>query len=420
MVLAQNTKVGAFSQTRLVHAGTDTKSLKICLISEPLHAGVGRHVVDQALALAARKHEVHVLYSDRRLDEKLLAALLSHPAIHAHAIPMPRGICPDDITSFRRIKAYVEAHGPFDIVHGESSKGGGYARLLKMFGCAKTVFYSPHAFVTLSPVVPKIKKIFYHAIEVLFAQITDTIICTSNSEHDHARKLGIPESKLSVILNGSDPVAAPERWDTRTTLGIAPDKIVAGFAGRMEDQKAPNRLIDAALLLLPKLPKLHLLMVGDGPKREYLEARIRDAGFADRVTWLGAVDARRYMPAMDIFVLPSQYEGFPYVLLEALHASLPIISTPVGGAPESVMPGVSGFIVPHGQKKEMAAAIERLVLDADLRQAMARASKERAAKFSVARMVSLTERLYLEVSGHLASREAPALASPAMEAAATR
>jgi glycosyltransferase involved in cell wall biosynthesis len=377
--------------------------------------------MDMALALAARKHEVHVLYSDRRLDEKFLAAISSHPGIHCQAIPMPRRICPADIGAFRQIKAYVEAHGPFDIVHGESSKGGGYARLLKIFGCTKTVFYSPHAFVTLSPVVPKIKKLLYHFIEVMFAQITDSIICTSNSEHDHARKLGIHENKLNVILNGSDPIEAPDRWESRAALGIAPDKIVAGFAGRMEDQKAPNRLIDAALLLLPKIPELHLLMIGEGPKKEYLEARVKKAGLTDRVIWLGAVDARRYMPAMDIFVLPSQYEGFPYVLLEAMHAGLPIVSTPVGGALESIVPGVSGIIVPHGQKKEMVAAIERLVTDAGLRQAMARASLDRAAKFSIAKMVASTERLYMERSGHLhASRETRTLAKPAFEAAATR
>lgn len=377
--------------------------------------------MDMALALAARKHEVHVLYSDRRLDQRFLDAISSHPGIHCHAIPMPRGICPADITAFRQIKAYVEAHGPFDIVHGESSKGGGYARLLKLFGCAKTVFYSPHAFVTLSPVVPKIRKLLYHAIEVLFAQITDSIICVSHSEHDHARRLGIHENKLDVIFNGSDPVQAPDRWESRSAIGIASDKIVVGFAGRMEDQKAPNRLIDAALLLLPRLPELHILMIGEGPKKEYLEARLRQAGLADRVTWLGAVDARRYMPAMDIFALPSQYEGFPYVLLEAMHAGLPIVSTPVGGALESIVPGVSGIIVPHGQKKEMVAAIERLATDAGLRQAMARASLDRAAKFSINRMVVSVERLYMERSGHLhSSRETRALAKPALEAAATR
>ena len=416
---------GLFSQNRgdtAYHAEAAAKPLKICLISETLVAGVGRHLVDMALALAARKHEVHVLYSDRRMDEKFVAAFQSHPTVKCHAISMPRGICPSDIRAFRQIKTYVTAHGPFDIVHGESSKGGGYARLLKVFGGAKTVIYSPHAFVTLSPVVPRLKKVVYHAIEILLAQITDAIICTSNAERDHARTLGIPKNRLSVIFNGSDAVKTCDRSTIRNALGIAPEKVVAGFAGRMEDQKAPNRLVDAALLLLPRMTNLHLLMIGDGPKREYLQTRMLQAGLADRATWLGAADARQYMPAMDIFTLPSQYEGFPYVLLEALHAGLPIISTPVGGALESVVPGINGMIVPHDHKKEMAAALERLTGDHDLRQAMARASLERAAKFSIPRMVSATEHLYLESSGQLASAaERSPVANPSLEeAAATR
>jgi glycosyltransferase involved in cell wall biosynthesis len=395
-------------------------ALKICIISETFHAGVGRHIVDVARALAAKNHEVHVLYSDRRLDRNFLAEIQSQPGIRCHAIPMPRGICPADIKAFRQIKAYVKAHGPFDIVHGESSKGGGYARLLKLFG-AKTVIYSPHAFVTLSPVVPRLKKFVYHAIEVVLAQLTSRVICTSYSEEEHARWLGISQNKLAMIFNGSDPVETPDRSQIRAGLGITPEQIVVGYAGRMEDQKAPNRLIDAALLLLPKMPNLHLLMIGDGPKREYLEVRMRKAGLADRVSWTGAVDARQYMPAMDIFALPSRYEGFPYVLLEALNAGLPVVSTPVGGALESVVPGVNGMIVPHDDPREMAGALQRLTLDANLRRAMARASKERAAKFSIPRMVSALEHLYFESSGRtvsdLGNETARALASRNLEAA---
>jgi glycosyltransferase involved in cell wall biosynthesis len=390
-------------------------TLKICLITETLHAGVGRHIMDSALALAAKNHDVHVLYSDRRMDKDFLAAIQSHSGIHPVAISMPRGICPADVMAFSRINAYVKAHGPFDVIHGESSKGGGYARLLKLFG-AKTVIYSPHAFVTLSPVVPRFKKLMYHAIELMLAQLTSRVICSSYSERDHARRLGIPKNKLAVIFNGSDPVETPGRSHIRAALGITPGTIVVGYAGRMEDQKAPNRLIDAAMSLLPKIPQLHLLMVGDGPKREYLEARMKNAGVADRATWLGAVDARQYMPAMDIFALPSRYEGFPYVLLEAFHAGLPVVSTPVGGALESVVPGVNGVIVPHDNPEEMAAALQRLALDAGLRQAMSRASRERATKFSVPRMISAIEHLYFESSGRLVGETAGPLAGRSLEA----
>jgi glycosyltransferase involved in cell wall biosynthesis len=97
---------------------------------------------------------------------------------------------------------------------------------------------------------------------------------------------------------------------------------------------------------------------------------------------------------MDIFALPSLYEGFAYVLIEALHAGLPIISTPVGGSQESIVPGENGLIVPHGSPALMAAAVRQLVSDPELRRAMARASAMRASRFSIAGMVDTIESLY--------------------------
>ncbi len=155
--------------------------LKICLILEPLHAGVGRHVVDAACALSLRGHEVHILYSPARLNPRYLDELGRHPTIRCHSIPMARGICWADISAFRQVRDYVKANGPFDIVHGESSKGGGYARLLKLFG-AKTVIYTPHAFVTLCPQTPLVKRLVFQAIELTLSRLTDAVVCSSQVE----------------------------------------------------------------------------------------------------------------------------------------------------------------------------------------------------------------------------------------------
>jgi len=388
-----------------------TGPLKICLISETLLAGVGRHIVDAASALSARGHEVHLLYSPVRMDPQFLSAIKRLPTIRCHPIPMPHGLCVADILTFLQIKEYMRLNGPFDIVHGQSSKGGGYARLLKLFGAA-SVMYSPHAFVTLSPVVSFLKRLIYQGIEVVLSQLTDTIVCTSHVEQEHARRLGISPSKLTVIVNGSADVSGPDRQTVRATLGLAPEHVVIGFVGRMEDQKAPQRLVEAAMRILPDLPQLRLLMIGDGPKRAFLESRLKDVGLADRALWLGAVDARQYMPAMDIFALPSLYEGFAYVLLEALCTGLPIVSTPVGGTYESILPGVNGIIVPHDSPHEMAAALHRLVTDADLRSSMAQASSKRAAQFSIPRMVDAIETLYFNaLSAHPQVAEAAPMAS---------
>lgn len=115
--------------------------LRICLILEPLHAGVGRHTVDLAIALADRGHEIHVVYSPVRLDPDFLRALMAYPSIRCHAVEMMPGLSLKDIRAFWQVRRYVRRYGPFDIIHGESSKGGGFARLLKLLG-ARRVLYS--------------------------------------------------------------------------------------------------------------------------------------------------------------------------------------------------------------------------------------------------------------------------------------
>jgi len=137
------------------------------------------------------------------------------------------------------------------------------------------------------------------------------------------------------------------------------------------------------------------------------------------VTWLGAVDAVQYMPAMDILAMPSLYEGFAYVLVEALHAGLPVVATPVGGVSEGITPGLNGIIVPHHPIEPLVAALRQLGLDADLRRRMGEASRERAAQFSVSRMIDSLERLYYQVSEGQARPAKSALAEFAGPAADT-
>jgi len=368
--------------------------LKICFIAETFHAGVGRHIADAMTELSGRGHEIHLLYSPIRYEQQFLDRVRRLPAVYCAAIEMPRAIGSGDLRAFRAVRRYVSANGPFDVIHGHSSKGGGYARLLKVFGAARKVVYSPHAFITLSPAVKSPKLEMYRGLERGLALLTDNVICTSNAERAHALGLGIGRDRLAVVLNGGSPYQAPARAVTRGGLGFSDSDVVVGFAGRMEDQKAPERLIAAARQLLPQMPNLKFLMIGDGPKRPALVHEMESAGFGPHIVWPGAVNARSLMPAMDIFVLPSRYEGFAYVLIEALYAGLPIVSTPVGGADESVVAGRNGFITPHGDADAMASVIRQLVNDAALRMKMAEASRQHADRFTVHAMVDALEAVY--------------------------
>ncbi len=372
--------------------------------------------MDAVSTLSERGHEIHLLYSPIRIDPDFLGTLMKRPNVVCRAIPMQRAIGWNDVAAFKSIAAYVRKKGPFDVVHGHSAKGGGYARLLKLVG-RQPVLYSPHAFITSSPLLGPRKRAMYRFIEAVLAKLTDRVICCSSTEQEHALQLGFARDRLNVIANGSAPFEAPAREAIRAELGLLPHQVVVGFIGRMEDQKAPERLIAVARQLLPEMPQLVFLMIGDGPKRAALESELFQAGLSDRVLWLGAVDARRYLPAMDIFALCSLYEGFAYVMLEALFAGLPIVSTPVGGAREGIADGVNGILVPQGALGEMAASIRSLATDTILRRSMAAESRRRAEQFTIPRMVDALERLYFEASERaMAPRLARSIAASDMPA----
>ena len=137
-------------------------------------------------------------------------------------------------------------------------------------------------------------------------------------------------------------------------------------------------------------------MVGEGPAGAALRAQAERLHLGDRVVFAGLRrDVERLLPLMDVFVLPSQYEGFGIALIEAMAAGLPVIGTDVGGVPEIITHQQTGLLVPPGDAQALATAIERFLLDGALAQAMAKAGqRDVCSRFSLDRAVSQHETLY--------------------------
>ncbi len=134
--------------------------------------------------------------------------------------------------------------------------------------------------------------------------------------------------------------------DLRERLGIPSGAFVAGSMGRLSPQKNPGMIVDAALAL----PDVHWLMIGDGPLREELEARIRREGLEGRVHLAGLrTDAAACLGALDLFVLPSLWEGAPLTILEASAAGIPIAAADVGGVSEILPPSPAGRMFRAGR-----------------------------------------------------------------------
>ena len=251
----------------------------------------------------------------------------------------------------------------------------------------------------MSPVCDPVSLWGAHVIERSLSKATDTVICVSEEEKEHARSLGISPQKLRVIPNGIPLNAAKEyktlRHVVRRELELSDDDVCIGAVGRLVYQKAFDVLIEAFSLALPNLnSKVKLLIVGSGPRRQKLETLIRKLSLQSRTKLVGQLPGMRTMSAFDVFALSSCCEGHPYTFVEALSLGLPIVTTAVGGSKVSVLPGVNGFVSPVGNAQAMATNFVRLAESLALREQMSRASLRIATEFTLENMIRQTTEVY--------------------------
>jgi glycosyltransferase involved in cell wall biosynthesis len=181
------------------------------------------------------------------------------------------------------------------------------------------------------------------------------------------RDYGADAARIRAIPNGCDAaIFHPQPRDAaRAALGIDADAELVVYVGRLVPEKGLRELLDAAALLVPQRPRLRLALVGDGPMRAELEARLA-ADPSLRVALPGALgpqEVARWMAASDLVTLPSYSEGHPNVLVEALACGRPVVATPVGGIPE-VVDADCGLLVPAREPAALADGL-RDALDRD-------------------------------------------------------
>ena len=213
----------------------------------------------------------------------------------------------------------------------------------------------------------------------------------------------VDPKKIFKIYNGVpvDDFYPPvkDRLEDMRAVGIPPGALVVGTVARLSPEKGIHHLITAFKAVARENDNVILLLVGDGPERERLEALSCSAGLNGRVLFLGGrTDVPRLLSLMDLFVLPSLKEAISRAIQEAMATGLPVVATRVGGNPECVTDGVTGFLVPPGDPRALAKAILNLVSDRELSHRMGKAGRERALKqFSEQRMKEEYESLYLSL-----------------------
>jgi glycosyltransferase involved in cell wall biosynthesis len=290
-----------------------------------------------------------------------------------------------------RIRQHLNAAGPH-IVHTFLLTASLYGRLAAILARVPIVIGTE--------VNVYARKRRHHAVaERLLMAGTDRVVVSAESVRDfYVRQVHADADKVEVIYNAVDfsqGESTVPRNAMREALGLPLDAPVVGIIARLTEQKG-HRFLFEALAATSGLAHVHLLVVGDGDLRDALHRDVERRGLARRVHFVGARrDLGNLLGAMDVFAMPSLWEGLPLSLVLAMSANVPVVATRVAGIPEVVDEGRTGLLVNPGDVPDLGGALACLVGDDALRQRLA--CNARAAvlpRFGVDTYVSAVTQLY--------------------------
>jgi len=205
----------------------------------------------------------------------------------------------------------------------------------------------------------------YNLLEKLLVRLADRIVPVSRSLEDRL-KLGSRQARRCVVIaNAADPVPPhPGGSGLRERFGIPSGQVLIGVVGRLSPEKGHRFLIQALPLLAEQLERVTLILVGDGQERRRLTELALSLGLEQKVILAGyQTEVTPFYHACDLIALPSLSEGMPNAALEAMRCSRPVLATRVGGIPEVVLEGETGFLVAPGDPQALADALVRLLAD---------------------------------------------------------
>lgn len=371
------------------------KPLRILHVMRAPVGGLFRHVLDLSREQTQRGHAVGIVADSTSADALTMRRLSDiSPSLRLglSLIPMRRQPGVGDAVAARSIMKIARALD-LDVLHGHGAKGGAYARLAKarlaMQGERVRVFYTPHG-GSLHFKPGTAAGSLFMVLERAMGRVTDGLIFESQfALRAYERLAGTGGPPRRVIANG----LGPEDFVVR-----APDTTAADFLfiGELRALKGVDVLLEALKEIASRRP-VRAVIVGAGPDAEIFKAQAQTLGLAETVTFPGAMPAHEAFALGRSLVVPSRAESFPYIVLEAGAAGLPLIATDVGGIPE-IVAGTQTSLIAPGSADALARAMGGVLDDPD--GARARAIELRDAvkrKFTVATMTDGVVAFYRSV-----------------------
>ncbi len=377
----------------------DVNSKKILfIVTQSEMGGAQRFVADASVWLAQQNYQVIVAAGkgNGKLFDKL-SGLKTYNLKHLKRMPNPL----TGLRAVKEIRHLLKQEQP-DILFLCSTMAGilgsiASASKKPMFGCPTPkhsmmrVIYRIGGWAFNDP-RPWWQKKLILFLEKRTAKRKDKIIVNSQFDFDCALKHKIaPAEKLVKIHNGLDPnrIEFLPKEAAQQKLGLSLNLPTVGAISNFYKTKGLEYLIKAA-----KNINSSFIIIGDGPERKNLENLIAELNLQDKVILLGRIpEARKYLKAFDILTLPSLKEGFPWVILEAMAAGVPIVATKVGALPEIITDNQSGFLVEPGNSQALAQKIKTLLQNPALQTKFSQNARQRLQDFSQQKMLSQTEQV---------------------------
>jgi glycosyltransferase involved in cell wall biosynthesis len=345
------------------------QKIRILLAIDDASLGGGQmHVLLLAKYLKAASFDVEIATaaSGWLVDEAVKLDLVVHQIAIANSL---RWQSFDDMRQLLRSQK-------FDVLHTHGGTAGFWVRLVVAgFKNRPVVVHTYHGlhYLHISQslgwnIQAKVKREIFRRIDRLLLTYTDQIICVCRSDYQKAIEAGVADSaQTSIVYNGIeiDKFSSPlDRIITRQLFGIDSTEFVFGNVGRLHEQKGHKFLLKA----FAKIRNIaRLIVIGDGNMRDELMILADKLAISNRVLFLGArADIHEFLSAIDVFVMPSLWEGQPIALLEALAIGKPCIASAVDGIPEIITDGINGYLINPQDIETLANIMDDAIENPDL------------------------------------------------------
>ena len=358
--------------------------MKLLVIARPFvyHGGVEQATAGLLGALVARGHDVHLMSPGRSR---------AMDGVTMHRLPLPRLPATVRALTLAALTRRAVDAGRWDVVQS-------HERTLSQHvyrageGC--------HRAYLASGATTRARGVYHRIMQALESRVFDRtpriVAIARQGQREIERFYAVSPERIRVIYNGVDLArfhpdrAAARRTSARAELGVGADAHVGLFVGTGYERKG----LATAIQALPHLAGVPLVVIGRGDEKPYRRLALR-LGVDDRIRWLGLrPDLERWYAAADVLVLPTRYEPFGNVHLEALASGLAVVTTTAAGGAEVIAEGKNGAVVSPNDPRALAAAVTRL-RDED-RSSLAETARRSAEPFTYGRQAQEFERLYRE------------------------